>query len=203
MKKIFLFSTKPLFYTVLIPPIFLLIIAINYNSSVKTLMKLYPLIVLCSAVILFTLIFFFRGVTLSIDEVKQIGLFSERSRIDIKAKRTLVLTKLGRGKLQIELYGSNTEGDTSYAWLKNEEPTEINLFRARALGSDGSIKRILRSYAIPSDAITEAIENDEYSASYRHARISTAISDPEGQKQYKIYFNETIIEKPDSEKIKL
>ncbi len=190
MKSIFLFSTRFRYFLTEIPLIILLIISIKYNSSVDALMKLYPLIIVLSVIIIFIGMYFFRGVKINFEEIKCIGLFSSRESCVINAGKTLHVSILPKRKIQLELYGVNDDFET-YAWLKNENSnTEINLFRAKALGNRGTVRKILSYFDVGSEYIEKAVTTDCFSAEYEKITLSTEIIN--NKKTFKIYFKETV-----------
>ena len=159
MKKLFFLSTRLRIFLIELPPVLLLIPSVIYNGNVDTLMKLYPLIAVLSGLIVFFFLYFFRGVMISFEEVKCIGPFSSKDKEFIKEGRTLTLTQLKRRRISIELSGINTDGELTYAWLKNDEPVEINLFRAKANGSKKQILKILRYFGADISDFSEITEN--------------------------------------------
>ena len=137
------------------PPIILLIPTVIFNDSVKTLMKLYPLMIALSLLIVFFAFYLFRAVSISTKEIKCIGPFSPRETAKIKTGRTLVITVVKRRRLKLELFGKNDDGEGSYVWLKNEEPYEINLFRASINGGVKTAKKITRYFKDDKATVSE------------------------------------------------
>lgn len=189
MKSLFLFSTRFRYFLTEIPPVLLLIISIKYNFSVDSLMKLYPLIIVLSGIIIFIGLYFFRGIKINFEEVRSIGLFSSRESSVINAGKTLHISILPKRKIQVELYGENEDYET-YAWLKNDDNSEINLFRAKSLGSYGTVRKILSYFGAEHEDIEKAITADTFSADYEKINVSTEITD--NKKTFKIYFKETV-----------
>lgn len=189
MKSIFLFSTRFRYFLTEIPPILLLIISIKYNSDVEDLMKLYPLIIVLSGIIIFIGMYFFRGVKINFEEIKCIGLFSSRESCVINAGKTLHISILPKRKIQLELYGENNDFET-YAWLKNEDSTVINLFRSKALGNSGTVRKVLSYFDVETEDIEKALSSDSFSADYDKITLNTEITD--NKKTFKIHFKETI-----------
>ena len=155
MKKLFFLITKPYAFWVMLPPIIFLIPAVYFNESVKTMMKLYPLIIALSLLTVFFAFYLFRAVLISSKGIKCIGTFSSKEKAEIKPERTLVITVLKRKRLKLEIFGKNDDTDSGYAWLKNEEPTEINLFRATVNGVVKSAKKIIRYFENCKNEISE------------------------------------------------
>ena len=190
MKNIFLFSTRLRVFLIELPPILLLIPSIIYNGSVKTLMKLYPLIIMLSALIVFIAIYFFRAIIINNEELRTIGLFSTREKAIIKENRSLVVTKLSRRRIRIELFGQNDDGQGTYEWLKNEEPVEINLFRVKANGTSKTVAKILRYFEADSETVNALLLNDNFL--FDTEKVSFTSSIVKEAKTVKILFKETI-----------
>ena len=189
MKSIFLFCTRLRYFFTVIPPLFILAIAIKYNSNVEAAMKLYPLIIASGGVIIFILLYFFRAIIINSEEIKCIGLFSSRESTVINKDKTLHITILPKRKILLEIYGQNDNFET-YAWLKNEDSSEINLFRAKALGNLGTARKILSYFDVDVNHIENALTEDSFSADYEKITFNTEIVDD--KKTFKIYFKETL-----------
>ncbi len=189
MKSVFLFCTRLRYFFTEIPLIFLLVIAIKYNPDVEAMMKLYPLIIALSGVVVFIALYFFRAIKINFEEIKCIGLFSSREKAIINKGRTLHITILKKRKIRLELYGENDDFET-YAWLKSEDVTEINLFRAKALGSEGKVHRILSYFGAESDDIEKAFLIENFTVDYEKVTLTSEKNEQE--KTFKIYFKETV-----------
>lgn len=190
MKFLFFLSTKLRVFLTELPPIILLAIAIIYNSAVDTPFKLYPLMVILCALILFIPIYFFRGVFINYEEVRCVGFFSSKEKAIIKDDRMLVLTPLPKKKVRIELFSKNDDGDSSYAWLESEESVFVNVFRARVNGKKNIIKKTLRYFEIPEDVIESALEKEDLSVELEKLKITTAVEND--LKKVIVYFKETL-----------
>ncbi len=197
MKSIFLFATKFRVLWVFIPPVLLLIPSIILNDSTDSSMfplmnsnvKLYPLIIVLILVIIFMIIYFFRMVTVKLDEIRCIGPFSSKDRIELKKERSLVLTLLKHGRIRIEVFGICRDNET-YLWLTEEDFTEINLFRATANGSANTVKKILRFFGVDAEKIDTALsQNGEIENAEEFTLSSETV---EEKKRIKLYFKETI-----------
>lgn len=189
MKSIFLFSTRFRYFLTEIPPSILLIISIKYNAGVDALMKLYPLIIILSGIIIFIGMYFFRGVKINFEEIKCIGLFSSKESAVINANKTLYISILPKRKILLELYGANDDFET-YAWLKSEEGTQINLFRAKALGNSSTVRKVLSYFDIEAEYIENAIKSENFSADCKKIKLTTETIN--NQKTFVIYFKETV-----------
>ena len=190
MKFLFFISTRLKVFLTEIPPIILFWIAIIYNSAVDSPFKLYPLMVILCALIIFIPVYFLRGVFISYEEIRCVGFFSSKERAVIKEERMLVLTPLPKRKVRIELFSKNDDGDASYAWLANEEAVFVNVFRAKVNGKNGVVKKVLRFFETDEDIIAKALEKDDFSAELEKTNISTDIQNDE--KQIILYFKETL-----------
>ena len=190
MKFLFFLSTKLKVFLTEIPPIILLMVAIAYNGAVDSPFKLYPLMVILCALILFIPVYFLRGVLISYEEVRCVGFFSSKEKAIIKEDRTLVLTVLPKRKVRIELFAKNDDGESSYAWLANEASVFVNVFRARVNGKEGIVRRTLRYFEIDEDVISDAIENDNFSAELEKVKVMTDIENE--SKKVIVYFKQTL-----------
>jgi hypothetical protein len=185
MKNIFLFSTRFRVFLTEVPLIFLLIVSIIHNERVDVLTKLYPLIIATALLIIFIPIFFIRGVKISFDEVRDVGFFSEKNHCLINDDNTLVFTVLPKNRIKIELFGCSDDTVT-YNWLKDEEPRDINLYRARANGTENTLIRIFRYFDITDGDIEAALDKKEFESDYQliefYAKTENEI------KEYRIKF---------------
>jgi hypothetical protein len=190
MKSIFLFSSRLRVYITEFPPVALLIVSIIFNNKAENLLKLYPLIIVLSALVIFIGIYFFRGVLIKKEEVRAVGFFSTREKAVIKKERALVITVLPKKKLRIELFGDGKDGLNTYTWLKEEEQREINLFRAKGIGKAKKAKKILSFFNINDEHIQKAFEGDKFSVEYEKLIFSSSIRDE--SRVLRIYFKETV-----------
>lgn len=171
-------------------PVFLLIPAIAYNNRVNSVMRLYPLIFALSALIIFMVIYFFRGIVLSAEEIRCVGLFSSKDKAMIKKDRVLVISIMPRHRVRLEVFGSNDDTTENYAWLKQEAPTMINLYRARANGSASVAKRIMKYFEVDEADITAALSSESFSSEYEKISLSSSIY--EDARRIEITFKETL-----------
>lgn len=161
-KSVTLFCTNPLLFLTELPLIILLYFAIKFNNGVTGLVKLYPLIVVICAGIIFLFVYFFRAIIISREEIKIIGRFSSRDRAIINKDKRLVLTLCTAGKLTVELFGNDGKAP-ELDWAQSDEeylPMEINLFRERAFGSFGSARAVLRYFSVPEEDIARLLSED-------------------------------------------
>ena len=190
MHFLFFLSTRLKVFLTEIPPILLFAMAIIYNDSVNSPFKLYPLMVILCALILFIPVYFLRGVFINYEEVRCVGFFSSKEKAIIKEDRTLVLTLLPKRKVRIELFSKNNDGEASFAWLTKEEAVWVNVFRARVNGKEGVIKKALRYFEIDEEVITATLEKDNFSVELERVKVMTDIENE--SKKVTVYFKETL-----------
>ena len=162
MKKLFLFSTKLYYFWTVLPLALLLFISIYFNGSAEGVFKLYPLIVLSSAGIIFILVYFFRGIIFSYDDARCVGLFSKKEHARYEKDYTLQITPLKKGRLLIEVFGFPKDGYIGYDWYSSDDVAEINLLRARTNGTQRTVRRILAYYGIEESDINSAVKEDGF-----------------------------------------
>ncbi len=157
MKKIFLFSTRLRVFLTEIPLLALLGIVISVHDSAPSIVKFYPLEILIGAVAIFIVIYFFRAVLISKDEIRQLGRFSSREKATIEEGKTLVLTLAARKHLTVELF----ESDECAAALPfaSEYAGKINLFRERTRGDKKAVRRILLYFGVDAAEVDRLLEN--------------------------------------------
>ena len=191
MKKAYLLCTRLWVFWVELPLAFLLYVAIRHNDSVPSLVKLYPLIIMAIAAMIFAIIYFFRIMKLSYAEIRYIGLFTSRDSAMINAGKRLIIKRFKRGKLGFILMGHDEMA--GFDWLKpedEEEHKEIALFRGKAFGGDKAISRILRTYGVKSADIPKILNEDGYSKSYTNVTVTTAHM--ENGNEVEIRFDRTV-----------
>ena len=147
MKSKILFLTPAWVYLTLIPQILLLTFAVHNNDGVDTPFKLYPLIVVLSLCIMFTVVYFFRIAVISFEEVRCIGLFSPRERIVIEKDKTIGFKILKKGKVELGVY-EPSDATPVFTWLEGDIPDTINVFRTTAYAKSRQIKGILKYYEV-------------------------------------------------------
>ena len=188
MKKLFLFSTKLRYFWTIIPAVFLLIVAIIYNDDVDSVFKLYPLIVALSGVIVFMLLYFYRAVIISHDDLRCVGRFSSREYSTIKPRNSLVITVMKRKRASIELYGINDTKD--FDWSSEDDAVEINLFRARTNASPKTIEKIITYFGFTGEEAHLALSEEGYAAESDEATLRTDVSVIEEYKQIILTFKD-------------
>ena len=192
MKKLFLLSTRPWIYLTEIPLLTLLTISIKYNEVSASITKLYPLIITSSLGIIFIFLYFFKFITLSKEEARIFSLFGERDKALINKDKTLIIKKHSRFRIEISLFGNDGSGP-ALDWLKDDEDYDPNfiMFKGRALGGFGTVKKILRHYGISADAADAVVETgtvfeDDALLSWREG------NDDDGEYTVKLKFKKTL-----------
>ena len=177
MKKLYTFCSKIAVYWIEIPLAILLAFAIIYNSESKNLLKLYPLIVLCSGAIIFVLIYFFRMIELGWDEIRYLGLFSSRDRAIITEGKKLDLILLNGGAIKVTLFGNDGKSP-SFDWVKESEPLrDICLFRGKMLGGKRTLRRILKFYGADEATIRCLFVDIGYEANLENVTVRSGEDD--------------------------
>ncbi len=189
MKKKYLFCTKLWFYLTEIPLALLLAVSIYYGPMTEGVFKLVPLIVTLAFAMLFILVFFFRIVVISYEEVRYRGLFSSRDRAFINKDKTLIITMRPHGNLDVDLYGNDGQ-PPMFAGLKDEPPIDIYLFRGRTIGARRTVISILEYFDIPTDDARTALAKDSYFEEYE--LVSLSAEKREDIREIRIKFKETI-----------
>ena len=192
MKSVFLFCTRLYIFLIEIPPMILLAITFSMHDEAPGVFGYYPLEIFLCALILFIMIFFFRAVTITYDEVRMHGLFSSRDKLLIKKGHTLVIGILPKKKLRIEVYGGLGE-DKIYDWMADGEGEnhEISLFRERAVGNEKTVGKILRYFGVSDEAVENftaksgKIFEDEF--------IEVSVEEKNELFEVRVKFNEIII----------
>lgn len=164
MKGVFLFCTKLTVYLIELPLMLLLWVVLQYNHFSEELLKFYPLIVALCLFMLFVLVYFFRAITVSNEEIRYHGLFSSRDRALISKDKTLILTMRPLKRLDLELWGN--DGTPAFDWQTPEEAAEgedLRQFSGRAIGGKGTAKKILKYFDMPEELLEEAVTNEGFS----------------------------------------
>lgn len=152
MKNVYLFCTRIAVYLTELPVLILLWSAMKFNSESEEVFKLYPLIVILSFAVIFIMVYFFRLISVSRDEVRYIGAFSSRDRAFITEGKTLVLTLRRHRQIRIELY-EDAASEPAFEWMKAEDVVhrDICIFRGRAIGGRGSVQDVLELFSVPQN----------------------------------------------------
>lgn len=175
MKKIFLFSTKLTYYWVVVPFIALFVICLIYNDGVDHYLKLYPLMVLSIFAIVLALVYYFRGILISYEEIKQIGRFSSRDTAIINKGKTLILYRENHSRVRVILFG-NDGIKPELSWMKSTQdaPKDISLFRSHTFGGNRTIKRVLRYFGAP-DAELDTYFREDCERKYTNVTVTSRL----------------------------
>ena len=193
MKKFFLFSTKLYYFWTLLPPVALLIISIRFNNAADGVFKLYPLILLTIGAIVFIILYFLRGIILSLDDARCVGLFSKKEYTRYEKDHYLKLTELGHGRLLIEVYGHPNADVIGFDWYKSDSSAEINLLRAKANGNRKTVEKIIRYYGFDQEEAARFIKDNEYTAETRDVIASSTINEETKRITVSITFKEIFV----------
>ena len=178
-------------YLTEIPLIIIFAASIYLNDSLDTILKLYPLIVVTGAGIIFAFLFIFRVSVISNEEIKSMGLFSSHDSAIINKDKTLILSLHKHKKLKIALFGNDGRAP-ELDWLKgdNYTPIDIFLYRETAVGTKKTIKRVLKYFEVPEDDANDLILQKANKLEYENILVTAKIID--GVFEVKIKFKETI-----------
>lgn len=191
MKKAYLLCIRLWVLWVEAPLAFLLYVAIRHNENVPGLLKLYPLMIIDVAAMMFALVFFFRLISVSYAEIKYIGLFTSRDSAIINAGKRLIITVERLGRVRFVLMGHDEMA--GFDWLKPEdedERAEIALFRGKAYGGKGAVKRILRTYGVKSADLDKILGEGGFERSYTNVTVRTR--ELEEAHEVEIRFDKTV-----------
>lgn len=192
MKSKFLFCTKFRYFIGEIPLLLILAAAIYYNNRIDGFFKLYPLIFICAGAIIFIFVYFFRAVSVSFEEIKDIGRFSPRDKAVINKGKTLIITLKKRRKICIELFGNDGKPPFLPSMDENgdsDAPIDINLFRGFVIGSGRVAISLLRFFGVRAEDAQKLIASDGEAV---YESITVTSSQDSGLRQIKILFTETL-----------
>ena len=192
MKKKFLFCTKMRVYLIEIPLLILFFITLHYNKYSEEVMKLYPLLIFLGLAMIFILIYFFRAISISFEEIKYHGLYSSRDRADINEGKELIITVCEKRKLKVELFGNDGK-PPELAWIKTDEdyvPVDIFLFRGKAVGGKGTLKSILKYFGVSDSDMDLIISEDSFFGDYEYVSLVSEIK--EEKRVVRIKMKETV-----------
>ncbi len=186
MKKIRLFCTKPWYYLIELPLILLLIICFKYNNDVKSVFKLYPLIIALILGIVFIFIYFLRFLKITYEEVRTQGWFSTHDSALIVKDKRLALTLFKHNRIRVELFGPATD----LMYENDYKVSELNLFRARANGGVRTAKKILAYFDVSADDFENIFGKECFTAEYENVSLKSEIINE--NRTVSIKFKETL-----------
>lgn len=188
MKALYFFYTKPRMYLTLLPLVAVLVVSILNNGIMTGPVKLYPLIIASGGSMIFILIYLFRLVKLSTEEIRSIGPYSTKESTTLEEGKTLVMTLRPKHKLKLEVVGRSDGG--IFSWSGDGEVHEINVYRDIVNGGKRTVARILRYYGVSDEDVRELISGDATNKEYGHIAVTKSGGD-EGD-TYSVYFKVTI-----------
>ncbi len=149
MKTLFLLATRFRAFLIEIPPIILLILTLRFHNEATGLLGFYPLEIFLVLLMAFILVYFFRAITVSYDEIRIHGFFSSKDRVYFKKGQTLVLTLMPRDRVRFEVLGALGD-EMVYSWLKKEETQnhDISHFRESAYGGRKTVIKVLKFFGV-------------------------------------------------------
>lgn len=191
VKKTYLYCTRLRVYWVLIPILAILISSIIINPHITTFAKLYPLIIISSGGLIFTLIFLFRMIEISYQEIRHIGRFSPRDSAEITEGKTLVLLPGKHGVVRLKLMAVDTLPE--YSWMKKDDgkPRVVCMFRGKTYGGKRNIRRVLKFFGVTPEDIDKIISEDDFSGKFETVDVK-AFTSGEEQKEIHITVKVTV-----------
>ncbi len=152
----------------------LLWVTISLHDKSKDTFGFYPLEIFLSLFIIFVLVYFFRVISISTDEIRMHGLFSSKDKILLKKDQTLVIGLLPHRKMRIEVWAGLGDNNI-YSWMNNEnsENHEISYFRERAVGGASSAKKILKFFGISEKDAESAVTEVGFCAETENVSLVT------------------------------
>ncbi len=175
MKKIHLFATKPWYFLVTLPPIFVFVLCVIYHPRAGGDLGLLPLEFIMVGVVIFSVFFFWRTVRISYEEVRLTGIFSGHDRMDLTLGRELIVVLRPHGNLGVYVYGEDRAEEEF--WLLNEKPKEHILMRARAVGTKGSLKKILAFFQVEEEYLDELCTKADITREFEYVDVTTLIEE--------------------------
>ena len=193
MKQVFLYCTRLRYFWVEIPIVIIFWLSYLFNDYAETALKLYPLMITSGLAFLFVIIYYFRAISISYEEIKYIGWFSSRDSAMINEGKTLIITKEKGRKIRIVLFG-NDGVNPEFEWMKSLDgksaPKDIILFRGYTYGTDAKITRILRYFGAESEKITKLLDEDA-AFEFENTSIRSTLNE-DNNKEIHIRINNTV-----------
>jgi hypothetical protein len=144
--------------------------------------RLYPLIIFCAGTMIFIFLFFFRLISVSEDEIRSLGLFSSKDFSPIKSGQTLCLTLRKGGKIRVELFGKSDA--PGFSWMRGDyKESEVNLYREKAVGKEGALLPLLKSFGISKTEASQLFTED---AAYDLEKYKIESKTENGEKSIRI-----------------
>ena len=193
MKRISFFSTPLYMFLTEIPFVVILVLAIIYNPYAEGWARLYPLITVMAAAIIFSNIFLFRGIRLSRCEIRDVGRFSPRDHASLSAGSSIRLRVEGGGRVRIYVFGK--AGLPELDWMRDQttNPDEICMYRGRTQGGLSTVAGLLSYFGVPKSEIESILSGGQFAGSYPECTVSIKTTD-EGKTEYSITLLHTVLE---------
>lgn len=192
MKKLYFLCTKPWIYLSELPLVVLLVLAIIFNSSAEGVWKLYPLIVTLIIGIIFILVYFFKILILSTDEVEVFSVFTERDNSTLNRGKTLIIGRISPSRIKICVFGNDGKPPEFDFIPEGDDYTPIDIFllRSKVLGGAMTLVRIMKYFDIPDTEAKKLVGGESAYEDDILRAVSTATAD--GYGEIKITFKKTI-----------
>ncbi len=192
MKRLYFLCTKPWIYLSEIPLLLFLVFAIILNPKSDGVWKLYPLIITLIIGMLFILVYFFKVLILTTDELNLFSVFTERDSATLNKGKTLIIGRISPTRIKVCVFGNDGK-PPQFDFIKVGEdftPIDIFLLRAKALGGNGKLIRIMRYFELPDETARKLTEGDGEFESDILRVTSTACAS--GYQEIKITFKKTL-----------
>ena len=166
-------------YLIEIPIIILFAIAFYYNQYSEELTKLYPLLIFLGAAFLFILVYFFRAISLSFEEVRYHGFYSSRDHAEINEGKELIFTLEKGRRLRIELFGNDGKAP-ELDWINadgNYKPLDIFLFRGKAIAGKRRLISILKYFGVDETDAVSLFEKESFKGDYEFVSLSSELKE--------------------------
>ncbi len=165
MKRIYVSSTKWFFFLTELPLLVVLAAAVYFNAGMTTTLKLYPLIVVFGALVIFDLLFFFRIVRFSYEDIRTMGRFSSRDKVFLAKDKVLLITRLPHRRLRIEVIGQDDDSP-ALSFLSTKDSLPFCQLRCKAVGGRRTVLRLLAFYRFAGADIPDTVwhTDDTWSA---------------------------------------
>ena len=190
MKSTFLFCTKLKMFLSEIPLLIMLIISISYTNKVESLLGLWPLIIVISAFMIFIVIFFFRVITISNEEIRIHGVYSSKDSREIDEGKTLSFILKKKRIISVELWGIDKAPDFDWMDKNTVIDRESCLFKEKAVGGESSVKRVLEFFSIPDSDVDLFFGEGDYDKKYTNFHVSSTKEN--GERRVDIRFLKTL-----------
>lgn len=176
MKSVFLFKMRLWVFLTELPPMILLMACIRNNSEATGLFKLYPLIVVLMALIIFLAFYFFRLVEVSWEEIRDIGLFTRKDDAVI-AKDTALTMLLSKGS-QVKLVLLGAPANAAFDWVKpTDKPHELAMYRGNVYGGKKTATKLLTYFGIDESDLEAVLGEGEFEKKYAYSAVNATNTD--------------------------